>query len=278
MKYTKRQHYVPRCYLEQWAKSGRVSCHFLETGSVKQVTPENILVESYYYEDDPVAPDNRIEKILSGIEGKACSVFKKLKSKRESVRSLSNHVALSFLRNAISDDDIDTLLTFAAFQYVRVPGAIAQKKEELAGRVLDTNTSNALRPGQFVERGAAYIKKRFLSMKMFILISELEFLTSDWPCFDLKQSDQAPLLGEEFGRDPDVICCFVIGPNMLAIIYSGAMSDNSRKTDRLTFQFKPDSVVKNQNALVVQQAEKFVVASKEEKFVFTIASKRKKSK
>jgi hypothetical protein len=37
-----------------------------------------------------------------------------------------------------------------------------------------------------------------------------------------------------------------------------------------------DGLVKNQNTLVIQNAERFVVASKPEPYIFQVAAKRKK--
>lgn len=73
---TKRQHNVPEFYLRLWSAQGedKVTCHDLEDGKVFDVSPANILARRYFYEEDSSAPDNRIEKLLSKMEGQ-CSIY-----------------------------------------------------------------------------------------------------------------------------------------------------------------------------------------------------------
>jgi hypothetical protein len=78
-KLTRRQHSVPDFYLRQWAdSSGKITCHDIPAGTTFSCDPVNALVQSYFYEEDAATPDNRVEKILSAMEGVASATFRKL--------------------------------------------------------------------------------------------------------------------------------------------------------------------------------------------------------
>jgi hypothetical protein len=78
-KLTRRQHYVPDFYLSQWANpKGQITCHDLAKGAMFACNPANALVQSYFYEEAPTAPDNRVETILSAMEGVSAAIFKKI--------------------------------------------------------------------------------------------------------------------------------------------------------------------------------------------------------
>src|ERR1700688_1951587 len=61
MHMTRRQHYVPAFYLSQWANlKGQITCHDLSKSAMFACNPANVLVQSYFYEEDPAAPDSRL--------------------------------------------------------------------------------------------------------------------------------------------------------------------------------------------------------------------------
>jgi hypothetical protein len=99
------------------------------------------------------------------------------------------------------------------------------------------------------------------------------------PCFDMKDSVDSPLLGEEIGRNPEVVCYMPLTPQLGAVFFQDDFSEATRSlSQRLIISPQRDVMVRNQNTLVIQQAEKIVVASKEEEFIFKIASKRKRGR
>ena len=274
---TRRQHSVPDFYLSQWANpNGQVTCHDLSNDAVFACNPAKARVKSHSDEEDPAQPDNRVENILSAMEGVSAATFKKIAT----VANRDVAKLAAGLRSALTDADLDNLSQFAAYQYLRVPGAIDQKAYELQpSEVPEADRVHALNPGRFVESGYAYIKDRFKAMKILMLASpDREFITSDWPCFDMKDLPNSPLLGEEIGRNPEVVCYVPLAPKVGAVFFTANFSAASSRVPRLVVTPTTDGVVKNQNTLVIQKAERFVVASREEPFIFKIAAKRKKGR
>ena len=277
---TKRQHYVPDFYLRQWADaSDRITCHDLQEVSTFCGDPVNALAQGYFYEEDPTNPDNRIEKILSAMEGAVSPTFRKLSSLL-SCTAAETRAQAHELQRLITNEDADNLSTFAAYQYMRVPGAMAQKAYELQpSEVPEFALEHALNPGRFVEAGYNYVVDRFREMRMHIFVSPgREFITSDWPCFDTKDSDNSPLLGEEIGRNPGVVCYLPLAPRYGAVFFPANFSRRALLAPRVSVSPQTDGFVKNQNTLVIQKSERFVVASRIETYIFKIAAKRKKAR
>jgi hypothetical protein len=279
---TRRQHYVPDFYLRQWSDAKeRITCHDIPNGKTFACDPANALLQSYFYEEHPSQPDNRIENILAVMEGASSVAFKKLFAQPYTAAStVDPRKEASALQRLITDEDADNLSRFAAYQYMRVPGAIAQKTYELQpSEVPEYDRTHGLNPRRFVESGYGYVADRFKAMKLMIFASPgREFITSDWPCFDMKDSPDSPLLGEEVGRNPRVVCYLPLTPRFGAVFFTANFSRTAAQVSRVVVSPQTDSFVKNQNTLVIQQAERFVVASKPEPYIFQIAAKRKKAR
>jgi hypothetical protein len=277
---TRRQHIVPDFYLSQWANTnGRITCHDIPERRTFACDPAKALAQSYFYEEDPSQPDNRVEKILSAMEGVCSVTFKKLFAHGQAAATSTDpRKAAAALQALVTNEDADNLSQFAAYQYMRVPGAIDQKAYEVQpSEISESERAHALNPGRFVESGYTYVQDRFRAMKLLILASpSREFITSDWPCFDMKDSLDSPLLGEEIGRNPGVVCYLPLTPRFGAVFFTSDFSTAASRVARVIVRPQPDGVVKNQNTLVIQRADRFVVASKEEPYIFQIAAKRKK--
>lgn len=281
---TKNQHNVPAFYLRQWRKIGteNVVCHDLKDERSFEVSPDKILVERYFYEEERENPDNRIENILASMEGFCSQHFSILNSLSISpVRSTQEKAFINKVKNALSQDTCKAIKTFAAYQYLRIPGAIDQKRYELTTTVLtEAQKDHLLNAGRFVDSGFDYIKERFLSLKILVLMSTgQDFITSDWPCFDMKDSDSSPLLGEEIGKKPEVVAYYPLTPRLGVVFYpeTHAIHVGSHRMPEAHVVACPDSTVRNHNTLVIQQADRFVVANSHKEFIFKVAKKRKKS-
>ncbi len=214
---TKLQHFVPRFYLKHWCDSkGAFRCHDLNERRDFPANPDGVLAQKYFYEEDRAAPDNRVENILKTMEGTLSITFKKLAAVGKAVSGDTNRQkAATTVKAGITVDDQKSIKDFAALQYMRVPGAIKQKSLELEpSDVSPEERRLGLNPGRFVENGYLYVKDCFSTLKLHIFLSpSREFITSDWPCFDLKDSNDTPLLGEEIGRNPEVLCYLPLTPS-----------------------------------------------------------------
>jgi hypothetical protein len=275
---TRRQHFVPRFYLAQWDNSNHeVVQHDLADDTMVHKSAKNILWEEYYYEEDPSAPDNRVEEILGKIETDAAVVFEK-------IRSFNDADPMKIeqrLKSGLTKHEIKIIRRFAAFQYFRVPGAIEHKRFELQpSEISEAVKEMALNPGRFVESGVAYLEKSFQRLSVLLLVSNgQDYITSDWPCFDAADSDEAPLLGEDLGSKAGVVAYLPISTRVAALFFSKEYSVLSPQVSKEAItRVQTDGEVRNQNALVIQKAERFVVASRESPFIFKVASKRKKGR
>lgn len=81
----KRQHYLPRFYLDGFAKEGLVSIFDREKNEIRRQQPKDTTVIGHFYtmEDELGRKRYEIEAMLSEYEGKASSVIKKLAAKQE---------------------------------------------------------------------------------------------------------------------------------------------------------------------------------------------------
>ena len=281
---TRRQHQVPQCYLKLWGNTtNKLWLYDLKTNRKSQKGTKNILFGEFYYEEDPETPDNRIENILGTIETECAPILKKLNVITENHNNYSQNQTLKkALESYLSSHHQKIIKKFAAFQYLRIPGAVEQKEYELQGSFLPKlQIDYGLNPGRFVESGFEYLKEQFMSLVMIISYSfEDHFLTSDWPCFDMKDSEDAPLLGEEIGRSNEVVACLPLGPRISALFVPKNINNNFRLSTvpKLIIRNASGSQVKNQNKLVIQQCTQYVIYNKDENFIFSVAKKRKKAK
>ena len=280
MQLTKRQHFVPNFYLLQWARDGsQVASHDLQEARSFMVSTEKVLNQRYYYEENREDPDNRIEKMLSRMEGQWAPHFSRFASiDLGSATSLSVVKTVQAATTIFTEEAATAIKTFAAFQYLRVPGAVAQKRFELGAISNDDGAiDEALNPGRFVESGYDYLNERFQSMKLLIQISTTQdFLTSDWPCFDAKQSADAPVIGQEIGVNPEVVAYVPLTPRIGAIMFPPSHLPDAHRMPTVHISTATDADVRNLNTLVIQQSERFVVARDEQSFIFKVAKKRKK--
>lgn len=282
---TIRQHNVPAFYLRLWSVQGKdqVTCHDLEQGKVFPVSPDGILARRYFYEEDSSAPDNRIENLLSKMEGECSIHFQKLHNLPITNVKLGNEQSsLKLIQQALSHDTCTAIKTFAAFQYLRVPGAIDQKRYELEATSLTIEEKDyLLNAGRFVESGFSYVHDRFQDLKLLVMLSTgQDFITSDWPCFDFKDSDSSPLLGEEIGASAEVVAYFPLTPRLAVVLYPShhLPESGSHLTPPVHVITCSDHSVRNQNTLVIQRADRYVVANQSKEFIFPVANKRKRSR
>jgi hypothetical protein len=95
----------------------------------------------------------------------------------------------------------------------------------------------------------------------------------------MADSDNAPVLGQDLGTKPVVVAYFPISPGIAAVFFSKQHSFLSPllATEVIT-RVQPDAEVLNQNTLIVQKAQRFVVASEKSPDIFKVASTRNKGR
>lgn len=282
---TKRQHFVPQFYIRLWNNDkNQITSHDLIENTSFETSSENVLLKKWFYETDPDSPDNMIEKQLSEAEGVYSLIFNSISSMDLDAAQIKNRkkVIDDVKALLLADNSIDKLKDFCALQYVRIPGAIDQKAFELQSSTIPhEEKEQGLIPGYFVSSGYRYVVEKFRRMNAIALISGgQDYVTSDWPCFDLKDSSNAPVLGEEIGEDPDVVAYFPVTPRLALILYHRNYSNTigSVRAPNLIVKISSNHEVKNCNSLVIQQADRFVITRKASPFVEKVASKRKKRK
>jgi Protein of unknown function (DUF4238) len=275
---TRKQHFVPRFYLAQWENAKRqVVVHDLADDTTEEKSPKSIFWEKYYYEEDLAAPDNRVEDILGKLETDTAVVFKKLRS----FHDVDPNKIVRRLKSRLTNEDIQFIRRFAAHQYFRVPGAIDHKRFELQpSGIPESVKETELNPGRFVESGVAYLEGAFQKLMVLLLVSPgQDYITSDWPCFDMRDSDNAPVLGEDLGTKPGVVAYFPISRRIAAVFFSKQLSllSDLLGTELIT-TVQQDAEVLNQNTLIVQKAQRFVVAREKSPYIFKVASTRNKGR
>ena len=126
-------------YLRQWANAkGQIICHDISDERTFPCDPANALVQSYFYEEDPTKPDNRVENILPRMESVCSITFKKLPDRAEvTAIAAKPRDATTWIRTKLMESDLDNLSQFAAYQHMRVQGAIDQKAYELQPSEID---------------------------------------------------------------------------------------------------------------------------------------------
>ncbi|MGI8425571.1 MAG: DUF4238 domain-containing protein [Actinomycetota bacterium] len=192
---TKRQHTVPEFYLSQWYEHPKttVNLYDLKERTLSPfVSPDDALVIRWFYEVEPHLPTNFVEKRLSLIEDEVAPTLKALHAtvqQQVDARQLNENKVIADIKSLLGPDQQRAIKHFAAFQYLRIPGAIDQKRFEIDPVPLPSEEKDfQLMPGNFVLSGFDYIRDRFesqLGMIIYFSFSD-EFLTSDWPCFDFQ--------------------------------------------------------------------------------------------
>lgn len=152
----KRQHFLPRFYLDGFAKEGLVSVFDREKNEIRRQQPKDTTVIGHFYtmEDDLGRKRYELEAMLSVCEGKAASVIKKLSAKQEidaeERADFAIFIALGAMRTPDMVDSLkhmnsDLISTIAKRLYADVDTVAAQlaTDEENAGKSPDELRADA---------------------------------------------------------------------------------------------------------------------------------------
>lgn len=279
---TKKQHYLPAFYLRAWNVPGKDFAHFydMETGKVLINKPETMLAQNYFYEQQSRFPKNYIESILSDMESQTAPIFLELSEILENYSNYSQENSLrAELNQFMTMENRNKIKEFAAYQYLRTPGAMEQKVRELApAGIITDEIVEELKPANFVKTGYTFIRDRvFKKMGMALSYAfDYQFLTSDWPGFDFNEGNFAPILGVEIGAQHYVFMILPITPRALLTLFSLKYLDPRFKNTAWALGAMFEGQVKNVNTLIIQQARRWIVSNKKADYIWKVASKRKK--
>jgi hypothetical protein len=292
---TKRQHFVPQTYLQGWAKdrwdkakgsAKTVRAHFKEKNKSEDRNPESILVDKWFYEEDPKAPNNEIEKILGKYETSwsptmafldstlesAIKIYTEDPAYKESGESLSQYL----MRTLVSmfsalPAPADTIKVFAALSYFRTPASLEKKISELENDpiVKESLPSIDMNAWWLAKNAfASTLIDRFKSLNVkFLVASEGSFVTSDRPCFDVNLADARfdPLLGYDIARLKSVVACFPLSSRLVALLVPEEVIINGKATQSPKY----DAVCLTKNGVrllnvgILRTAKKVVISTAE---------------
>jgi hypothetical protein len=133
----KRQHFLPRFYLDGFANAGMLAVYDRETNEVRVQQPVNTGVIGHFYtfEDNEGRKRFELEQMLSEFEAKASSCICKLTAKQE-----------------ISPDERADLAIFVALAAFRTPDIVDSLKLFNSGLIGDMTKSMFANVGQVKER------------------------------------------------------------------------------------------------------------------------------
>ncbi len=118
----KRQHYLPRFYLDGFAKEGLVAVYDRDKNEVRRQQPKDTAVIGHFYTMEDAEGRRRfeVEALLSEYEGKASPVIKKLATK-----------------DTITADERTDLAIFMALGAMRTPDIVQSLQQMNSGMILE---------------------------------------------------------------------------------------------------------------------------------------------
>jgi uncharacterized protein DUF4238 len=282
---TRKQHFVPQFYLKNWAinpSNNLVYYYDLIDKKMDERNPRSILWEEFLYEEDVDNPDNRIEDMLGQIETRTAPVFREMVEISNQLNDKSESKKYSeALMSLFQGENMVILKDFAAFQYLRMKHVMSQKQFEIdTTEFTEEEMIKIYNLGRFVESGYAHIRPKYDNLKVLMSFTfDGEFITSDWPLYDVRDADYAPAVGEELGVADDVVGQFPLTPKITATFIPNNFYLDGRAAqlpDCVAYEIEDDDLI-NFNQLIIQQAIKYVVsASINDDFVFREAARRKR--
>ncbi len=117
----KRQHYLPRMYLQGFEANGSLAVYDRKTGDIRLQTAHNTALTGHLYtfEDESGRKRFELEELLSNIESKMAISIPRL------------------LAGSFDANDVETLICFIAFMEIRTPSALDVTKQVKA-KFVDT--------------------------------------------------------------------------------------------------------------------------------------------
>jgi hypothetical protein len=189
----KRHHFVPRFYLEGFARDGKLWLYDRERKQFRHGAPDKIAIICDYYTltNEQGEKDCRIEEFLSVIEGKAKTVILKLEARGnispEERLSLAHFIALLAVRIPRFDRDADEIADAACTHLIKHAVPTLAAAAELLKQHREGNKPADITPESMFdfihkEKFSVKMKRNFAidSMLGLALKSTLEVAMMDW--------------------------------------------------------------------------------------------------
>lgn len=261
MSLVKRQHYVPRVYLNAWAdKKGLVNVVDKRTKNTFTSSVEKICLENNYYESPGLPPTNELEKKFGRFEydfGKARDFLSFVASNAKS----SGHPVSETLADALTESPHHqaTLKNFAGTSYVRTPGALASLRKELAADKSPTAQMALEQLDSPYQMNAlafeSTLLERFSKLHIALMYSETRLATSDWPCFPVFGGLDHKNFTYDIGRHEEAAALMTLTPNIVLMFLPNIAN---QPTTVLPGRM-PKSLAEQTNKIIYESAERWFI-------------------
>lgn len=289
---TKKEHYVPRCYLERWKnEKGQVSVFDKVTKKARTNNIYDVACKRYYYDIDPKSISkfrtNMLKKL--GIDSENDSqfiehflgkhvegVFSELLSK---IVTQADHITPWYENNCCFISDIDKIdfSVCLAFQYIRadtVRNSVIDSSNCLTQALHDMHASQEIINKYTIKQGdekdvhgnllldfesIAHLAEGFHNLTWILRINhtDVSFYTSDNPIGTFAHVNH-PFMPMSGIRSKGVEVFFPISPKYILIMYDGSYHKYFMPYDRRYISLTNLSDIEYYNSMSALESNRFI--------------------
>jgi hypothetical protein len=274
-----KHHYVPKFYLEYWKPPDKnfVYFHDIETQEIKKINPRNNLAIHDYYEYSKLFSPAQVEASLSKSESQVSELLNKIIQKIKNRSSVTPDITLiQDIVGLFDPKKVFKLLEFYTYQYLRVPSANEQKRQETSHIPLPQETiAEHMHPATMTIEGFNYTMPRLMRTMCMVLSIDLEnaLYSSDRPAFDFMPGYYRPEVGIEIGNDPGVAGMMPLHPNILLTLLHNSNPFIPVRLPKFRVIFSTPEWTNAANEYIVQHAYQYVVSDKEDRLIFDLRTR-----
>lgn len=274
-----KHHFVPKFYLDYWKPPGKkfVYFHNVKTEEIIKVNPRNNLAIHDYYEYSKLFNPSQVEALLSKSESQVSELLNKIILTINNRSSVTPDITLiQDIVGLFDPKKVFKLLEFYTYQYLRVPGANAQKRQETSQVPLPQEViEEHMQPATMATEGFNFTMPRLMRNMCLVLTVDLNssFYSSDRPAFDFKPGPQPPQVGLEIGASPEVVGMMPLHPNILLTLLHNSNPYIPMRLPKFRVIFSTPEWTNAANQYIVQRAHQYVVSDKEDESIFDLRTR-----